>query len=212
MTAQNFDNLKKIKNTQWHFIIWTLVVLILLITLLINHRLTLFDYLLQANQKPLNNSEQIETVKDSEQVATLSLEINSSGTESAALTVGKTYSTQVVLDTKNKVIIGSDAVLSYDPSIIEVSSIEEGSIFPRYPSVDFSQESGKIIISAVAPPGQEFTGNGLLATIYFKALKAGSSEFKFKFNPGYTNDSNVTETNSAKDLLGTANNLPLTIE
>lgn len=135
---------------------------------------------------------------------------------------GCTVSVNVRVDTGGAQTDGTDAILTYDPSIFNVtsSSIQNGSIYSDYPgnSVD---PTGKIAISGLASVSQAYTTapgtSGVLATINFAVrsdapLRATTVAFDFDpNNKTKTTDSNVVERSTVADVLNSVNNGTYTI-
>ncbi|MEN9913248.1 MAG: hypothetical protein RLY66_656 [Candidatus Parcubacteria bacterium] len=100
----------------------------------------------------------------------------------------------IILDTGNEHINAVSTVLSYDPKIIEIASVDtEDSICTQFleKMIDTIHHQVRI---ACGLPSPGFSGSsGQVATIIFKPLKAGSSDIRF------TNETMVL----ANDGLGT---------
>lgn len=113
----------------------------------------------------------------------------------------------VVLDAAGTQTDGSDAILKYDPSRINATSITSGTIYPDYPGNNIDSSSGKITISGLASVQQAFSGKGTLATINFSVPEnapTGATSVKFEFDPNdkaKTTDSNVVERGTIVDVL-----------
>jgi hypothetical protein len=122
---------------------------------------------------------------------------------SSMASIGQTVTLDVMLDTKGLAVDGLDIFsLNYDPALVEVVDADStkagvqitGS--PVMQVVSNKAEKGKITYSMVVPGGQTYTGQSKVASIQFKALKAGSANLSFDFTPGATSDTNVA---SSKD-------------
>ncbi len=90
--------------------------------------------------------------------------------------------------------------LHYDPSILKVIDdvsekkgvqILPGQIIPNSAVNIVDETTGTIKLGQLSEGGSSFTGKGVLATIHFKALSAGTSYLKFDFNRGSTVDTNA---------------------
>ena len=120
---------------------------------------------------------------------------------SKVVKVGDTFSADILLNTGSKPVDGVDVyALHYDPTILKViddSSSKSGvQIMPgtimavnSYNQVD--AKTGTIKFSQIAGGGKTYQGSGVLATIHFKALAAGTAFLKFDFTQGSTVDSNA---------------------
>jgi hypothetical protein len=115
--------------------------------------------------------------------------------------VGDVFSADIVLNTGSKPVDGVDVyALHYDPTILKVIDddtvkkgvqIKAGTIMAinSYNLVD--EKTGTIKFSQLAGGGKSYQGQGVLATVHFKALASGIDTLKFDFSPGSTVDSNA---------------------
>lgn len=137
--------------------------------------------------------------------ATLSLD-----PQTKSIKIGETFSVNVILNTNEGSIDGVDLYgLHYDPSILEVIDssskqsgiqIEPGKILPNNAVNRVDPKTGTVKLGQLASGGEKFSGKGVLATIHFKAVGAGSSFLKFDFTRGSTIDTNTAY--KGKDKLG----------
>lgn len=135
------------------------------------------------------------------QTAILSLD-PSTGT----LNRGCSFTLNVNLDTGGTQTDGSDAIIFYDPTRFNATSITNGTIYPDYPGNNIDP-TGKITISGLASVSTPFAGKGTLATINFTVgsnAPTGAVQIKFDFDPNHkaeTRDSNVVERGTVVDVL-----------
>lgn len=117
--------------------------------------------------------------------ATLSISPNS-----ATVSVGKTVSVKVFVDTEGKSINNGEATILFPVDILDVVSITKGSsIFTLWvEEPKFSNTTGKISFNGGVPnPG--FIGqNGYIATITFKAKNQGTASIVFSDGAVREND------------------------
>lgn len=136
------------------------------------------------------------------QTATLSLD-PSTGTFNR----GCSFSLDVNLDTGGSQTDGTDAILLYDPTRFNVTSITKGTIYPDYPGNSTDTQNGKITISGLASVSTPFSGKGTLATLNLTVQSnspTGSTQIRFEFDPNNkanTRDSNVVERGTLVDVL-----------
>ena len=111
----------------------------------------------------------------------------------AATTIetGETLAVAVEINTGGKNINSADAVVAFDSSLLEVTSVEEGLFFPT--TTSDTSVLGEVKIYGVADSNAPKTGTGTLATINFKAKKAGTARLTFSCQSGSTADSNINE-------------------
>jgi len=112
---------------------------------------------------------------------------------------GQEAEISIALSAGPKKVIGSDAVLAFDESKLEVTDIIPGDIFSIYPLKEV--RDGKIFISGVLEPGETFSGYGILAKLKLRGLATGAARLNFDFIPEHTDDSNVAQEGGKKDLL-----------
>ncbi|NTU72965.1 hypothetical protein HGB07_02195 [Candidatus Roizmanbacteria bacterium] len=91
--------------------------------------------------------------------------------------VGDTFSLQVIADPGVDPILSTDAFVLYDSNLLEATSVTDGTLFP---SVNKNISSDKISIwGVITDPSKNITTSGTIATINFKALKAGTYTLTF---------------------------------
>lgn len=97
-------------------------------------------------------------------------------------------------------VTGVDAIINYDPDVLEVGEIENGEVFSSLSRQDNNQEIGKIEISGSFSKVKDDAGNPLgyngsgdaVAIIHFKAKEIGETRLSFSYNGGQdTSDSNI---------------------
>lgn len=138
----------------------------------------------------------------SAKAATLSVS-PSSGTYN----IGDTFRIDILLNTQSQAI---DAVnvssLNYEPALLEVQDqgatagiqILPGTLMSNTVYNSVNTQAGKINFSQIAPGTQTYNGQGILASVTFRVLQAGSANLTFDFVNGGTTGS---------DVLADANNI-----
>lgn len=125
--------------------------------------------------------------------------------KNASIKVGQTQKIDINVNTAGKKISGIDAVLEYDPTLIEIvpESIVPGNIVKTLITKKVDLINKKIVISGVIEPNAPpFEGQGNLATLTIKGLSKGTALLSPLFTaPGNTKDSNVVEATNGKDAL-----------
>lgn len=130
---------------------------------------------------------------------------------------GCSFSTDVMVDTGGADTDGTDAIVFYDATRLNATSITPGTIYSDSPGNSIDPQSGKITISGLASATQTFRGSGKLATINFTVLDTaptGLTQLKFDFDPAdktKTSDSNVIERGTVSDVLSQVVNASYTI-
>lgn len=146
------------------------------------------------------------------QTATLSLS-PSSGTFNR----GCSQSVNIALNTGGAQTDGTDAILIYDPSRLNATSIVNGTIYADYPGNNIDSANGKITVSGLASVTSPFTGSGVLATINFTVksdAQVGVTQVNFDFdsnNKSKTTDSNVVQRGTVADILNSVVNGSYTV-
>jgi len=113
---------------------------------------------------------------------------------------GAVFPVRIYLDTKGRAIDGVDISLNYDRANLAVADdgaaagvqITPGALLPNTTLNSADQSAGRISFSQTTSGGATFTGSGVLATIYFKALAEGVAPVTFNFVKGRTTDTNVS--------------------
>ena len=117
--------------------------------------------------------------------------------------VGDTFAVDINLDT-TKEIYGYELVLNFDPNVLETTSISEGNFLKKdgattFPILMTNNTLGEIVVAVIRLGSDNgMSGNGIVATINFKAKNAGTSTLKLKDvslqNPDATEISDVLVT------------------
>lgn len=124
----------------------------------------------------------------------------------------------VNLDTTGANTDGTDVILKYNPSQLTVTSVDQGDVYPDYPSISPNNSNGTILVSGIASKDEPFTGTGKFATIHFSvtstAAVGSSAAVNFDFDPANTQkttDTNVVESGSVREVLSSVTNGSYTI-
>lgn len=111
---------------------------------------------------------------------------------------------------------GVDLIINYDPKLLSPKTTDgqpviAGTIFTDYPQNVLDAKLGRITVSGITAQAGGIIPNGLFGSLVFVAKAPGAAKVSLEFTPQSTIDSNVTETNSGKDVLEKVNNLELNI-
>lgn len=124
----------------------------------------------------------------------------------------------VNLDTTGANTDGTDVILKYNPSQLTVTSVDQGEIYPDYPSISPNNSNGTILVSGIASKDEPFTGTGKFATVHFTVTQTAaigsSAAVNFDFDPANTQkttDTNVVESGSVREVLSSVTNGSYTI-
>lgn len=112
-------------------------------------------------------------------------------------------------DSKEIPVGGYDAVINYDPDMLEFISakneMEDFNFFITQKTNQITFTSSVKLSSRPSP-----IADGILATLRFKSKKEGKTMLTFQYKPDATIDSNMLS-NKMKDILGTVGDLNLVI-
>jgi hypothetical protein len=132
--------------------------------------------------------------------------------ESVSTNIGEQFDILINVDTGGEHVGGVGAKILFKNEDLKVITVKPGVIFGDYPTVAFSNEEGKIIISGVASSVNDFfSGQGIFATITFQATSPGESVIEYIFEPGSTTDSNVAVTYGSGDILARVNKVGVSV-
>ncbi len=157
----------------------------------------------------------ITSTRQAQQVADLSTPQLVAQTSKQSYKIGETVPVSIKVVTGGNPTDSTDVVLKYDPAFFEAGGsnfFQLGAIYKDYPVAVFDNTRGIVEISGASLSDQEgFSGVGTLATLNFKARKAGSSAISFDFTEGSTADSNIVLSGNTKDLLSKVTNADIMI-
>ncbi len=122
-------------------------------------------------------------------------------TEEESIKIGDVFDAEIVLDTENLETQGVGVrYLNYNPSYLQVKDsdvsssgvqISPGELYHRTQTNLVDKLEGKIEFVQISSGDETFNGDGILATITFRAIQEGETELFFDFEPGETKDTNV---------------------
>ena len=109
----------------------------------------------------------------------------------------------------------ADLTLKYDPAIITPAGTDSAKPFKGSESFQKTVfnladlKHGLATMSAVADLGKEFSGQGELTSLEFKAKSSGPTTITIVFTPDETRDTNVVS--DTKDILESVENLSIDV-
>lgn len=137
---------------------------------------------------------------------------------------GEIFGVSVLL-TSDVIVTGVDVVLQYDPTILALEPRDPAAsasadrylgtalsvldLFPYAEITKSSETSTSFFFSALAKPLRNFRGQGEVASLRFRALKAGETAVSFLFQPGASSDSNVAS--QGQDILTAVHDLTIKV-
>lgn len=128
-----------------------------------------------------------------------------------SITVAINVSSSVATD-------GMDVILSYDPKLLSVTlgpgkiPVAVGTIYNDYPLNQVDEGVGRIAVSGITSQVGGIVARGTVGAVTFTAKASGKAKVAFDFTPGSTTDSNIIETKTAQDVLGSVTDLEVNIQ
>lgn len=116
-------------------------------------------------------------------------------------TNGSTFEVKVNVNAGSEQVTTIDAYVSFDSSLLEASSVKNGTFFPTVYSD--TSKTGKVYVAGIVDdPATSKTGTGTVATVVFKAKKDGSGTLTFDCTQGSSTDSNISKNDAnATDVI-----------
>jgi len=109
----------------------------------------------------------------------------------SSINVDATTSIKVNLDAGTQQVAGTDIYVNFDNTYVSLQSVTGGDFFPI---VSNTPQTSRVYVSGViANPGEYKTGTGLVATLVFKAIKAGSTTITFDCDFAKTQTSKINQ-------------------
>lgn len=134
--------------------------------------------------------------------ATLSLDPASS-----QVAVNTHFTVKINLDTKGEKTTAVDAVLTYNPSLMEVVNVEYATplLYPTNTKI-IDNVNGKVrMTSTMEDAVTSYNGQALWATLTINPKALGTASLVFTCDTGKTNDSNVFKKGTSQDILECTN-------
>lgn len=123
---------------------------------------------------------------------------------------GDEFDVVVKIDTASQNVTGADAVINYNPDLLEVESIDNGGFFPLF-GKHYELNNQKIYITGFfAEKNQTKNGTGVFAKMTLKALKNGATNLSFACVEKSLADTNVVSV-TGDDLIDCPDLAPLSI-
>lgn len=119
--------------------------------------------------------------------------------------VGSTFQIQVMVDAGSDQVVSADAYVIYDSSLLEATTITDGTFFPV---VSSNIASGKVSIYGLPDTAVFYkTGSGTLATITFKGLKNGTGTITYDCRESASDTSKIIKNDgNATNIIVCASN------
>jgi hypothetical protein len=121
-----------------------------------------------------------------------------------AYDAGETFTVNVYVNTGENLVISADIFLSYDPTILEAQSVVLGSFLPNANEINnvINNDTGKITYSLYTMQENAQQGEGIIASISFKGIAAGTSSVIFDEAQSAVSGLNESQNVLADTVLG----------
>lgn len=111
---------------------------------------------------------------------------------------------------------GTDVIINFDPKVLTVVQtgsvpVTVGSVYTQYPNNKLDATKGIITASGISSEKNGSLASGVFGTIVFRAKSVGSTNITLVYSPDKTDESNIIETATGKDILGSVENLQFNI-
>jgi hypothetical protein len=126
--------------------------------------------------------------------------------------VNQTFDVSVVLDTSGAETGGTDVIVLFDNTKLNLIDILPGSLYVQYIGENISNSTGRATISGIASSTSNlYSGAGTFATLRFRTLETGTANVSFEYTLNNLNDTNVAVINKSGDSLTSVQNATYTI-
>ena len=126
-----------------------------------------------------------------------------------SLAQGESMTVNLLLNSGKHTIDAVDCILEFDPESLELTDINPGTIFENYPLLISNNNTGEAKLSA-ASLDNFFQGEGVYASLTFKALKNGQSYLSYQYTPDSSLDTDVMS--QGQDVLGSVAKLKIQVQ
>lgn len=116
----------------------------------------------------------------------------------------------------------ADVIITYDPTMLTIqpvtlngkqAAVTTGEIFKDFPINTYDAKTGKITLSAITDTSStNFSGQGKIGYVTFKAIKPGTTEVSIDYTEGSTTQSIVLSSKADKNILNQVKNLTVVIK
>jgi len=184
-------------------------------------------YFIKTQVIPLSPSGNLQAQSGSDSPASLKFNM-----ESLTIAPEDEFVVNVLLSTGGETVTAVDALIYFDPSLLEFLGATKGTIneLPYYPALGKVTEEDTLNVISISgvyfnPDTQAFTAgyrssgssSGLFSSLRFKAKVMGpwqnlvTTNLTFKVSPDSTTDSNIMKKDTTQDILRQVNTISLTL-
>lgn len=116
--------------------------------------------------------------------------------------VGASFTVNININTGGQQTSGADALITFDPAILNVVSVSNGGFYTNFASNPISGSANKYLISGFeTDPTSLKSGTGILATVTFSGKANGTSPVSFDCTTGSKADSNILQSGTSNDII-----------
>lgn len=128
--------------------------------------------------------------------------------------VDETIPVSVMIDTGGHTISGVDLIVRFDPKVLEVvpGGLIKGKILDEYPLLTSDADLGLVSVAGTSSLDRGFSGTGQFASLNFRAKAPGRTSLTVDFKVSATTDSNLVDSTTSKDILGSVSSLEVEIK
>lgn len=122
-------------------------------------------------------------------------------------TLNTAFTVNITIDTKSVQTTAVDVLLTFNPSILEISNVQFGNppLYPVNVKV-LDNTNGQIRITSTQENAvNSFTGTGTLATLTITGKSIGTGNVTFTCTAGQTNETNIFQTGTNQDIVECGN-------
>ncbi len=124
---------------------------------------------------------------------------------------GKNFDIKIVVDAGSEKIITSDAYVTYDSNLLDVSAVNDAGFFQGIQK-NFANPGRLYVGGFINDSGVTRTGTGNVATVTFKPKSPGTATLSFDCTQGSTTDSNIGKGDvHVSDIITCSENGQLTV-
>ena len=131
--------------------------------------------------------------------------------DKAELRTGEEAAMTVYFNAPGEVLDGADVILRFDPSLLVVTSIEEGKYFDQYLRKEIDNTAGNIKVTGFMSSVKASQQPVMLFKAKARAKRAGNAFITFDFQKGLSSKSTLVQKGTSKNILSEVTGSNLTI-
>lgn len=117
--------------------------------------------------------------------------------------IGDEFNLDIVYMVADIKLDGADAIVRFDPQMLEVTDIKEGRVFESYPRKTIDNVKGLVKVTGFREiESERSSGDNVFFSLTVTAKRTGAVKVQFDFEEGKTNLSTLVQTKSSRNILG----------